>query len=208
MDVGLRLLAVVALVAANGFFVAAEFALVNARKTRIEQLAARGNRAALTVLRASDDRNARTKFLSACQLGVTVASLALGWVGENSVAEALEPVFAAILPSWAPAGVSAHAVAVPVAFAVITFFTISLGELAPKMLALEKAEATALFATPIINVFGFVFSVFIRLLAGFTKQIVKLMGISWQAELAEVYTPEDLKGLIRSSRASAGMRSP
>jgi CBS domain containing-hemolysin-like protein len=205
MDVGLRLLAVVALIAANGFFVAAEFALVNARKTRIEQLAARGNRAALAVLRASDDRNARTKFLSACQLGVTVASLALGWVGENSIAEALEPLFAAVLPSWAPSGVSAHAVAVPVAFAFITFFTISLGELAPKMLALEKAEATALFATPIINVFGFIFGVFIRLLAGFTKQIVKLMGISWQAELTEVYTPEDLKGLIRSSRASGAI---
>src|SRR6187200_782887 len=123
MDVGLRLLAVVALVAANGFFVAAEFALVNARKTRLEQLATRGNRAAQTVLQVSEDRNARTRFLSAVQLGVTVCSLALGWVGENSVAEALEPLFALVLPEGT-AGVSAHAVAVVVAFAAITFFTI------------------------------------------------------------------------------------
>ena len=205
MDVGLRLLAVVALVAANGFFVAAEFALVNARKTRLEQLAARGNRAARTVLQVSEDRNARTRFLSAVQLGVTVCSLALGWVGEFSVAEALEPLFALVLPAGAPSGISAHAVAIPVAFALITFFTISLGELAPKMLALEKAEPVAMFSTPIVNFIAFVLGVFIRLLAGFSRQIVQLFGVTWQAELAEVYTPEDLKGIIRSSRTSGGI---
>ncbi len=205
MDVGLRLLVVIALIAANGFFVAAEFALVNARRTRLEQLAARGNRAALAVLRASENRNARTRFISACQLGITVASLALGWVGENTIAESIEPAFALILPEGTPTGITAHAVAIPVAFAIVTFFTISLGELAPKMLALEKAEAVAMFTTPVINVFAFVFSIFIRLLAGFTKQIAKLLGISWQAELAEVYTPEDLKVMIRSSRASGAI---
>ena len=204
MDVGLRLLAVVALVAANGFFVAAEFALVNARKTRLEQLATRGNRAAQTVLKVSEDRNARTRFLSAVQLGVTVCSLALGWVGENSVAEALEPLFALVLPEGT-AGISAHAVAVVVAFAAITFFTISLGELAPKMMALERAEPIAMFSTPIINFIAFVFGIFIRLLAGFTKRVVQLLGVPWQAELAEVYTPEDLKGMIRSSRASGAI---
>src|SRR5205823_11500872 len=163
----LRLLAVVALVAANGFFVAAEFALVNARKTRLEQLAARGNRAARTVLNVSEDRNSRTRFLSAVQLGVTVCSLALGWVGEYSVAEVLEPLFALILPAGVVSGISAHAVAVPVAFAVITFFTISLGELAPKMLALEKAEPVAMFSTPVVNFIALVLGVFIRFLAGF-----------------------------------------
>ena len=116
MDVGLRLLAVVALVAANGFFVAAEFALVTARKTRIEQLAARGNRAALAVRKAIENPN---KFISACQLGITMASLALGWMGESTVAELLEPLFALALPAGA-AGISAHAVAIPFAFAAIT----------------------------------------------------------------------------------------
>src|SRR5881397_3269921 len=107
MDVGLRLLAVVALVAANGFFVAAEFALVTARKTRIDQLAARGNRAAMAVRRAMDDPN---RFISACQLGITVASLALGWIGEATIASMLEPLLASTAAAGI-AGLTAHAAA-------------------------------------------------------------------------------------------------
>src|SRR5687767_5833509 len=113
MDTGLRLAAVVALVAMNGFFVAAEFALVTARKTRIEQLAANGNGAARAVLTALQDPN---RFISACQLGITVASLALGWIGEEAIAQLLEPPLHQLVPHEI-AGLTAHGIAVPIAFA-------------------------------------------------------------------------------------------
>jgi len=201
MDVGLRLLAVVVLVAANGFFVAAEFALVTARKTRIEQLAARGNRAALAVQRAIANPN---KFISACQLGITMASLALGWMGESTVAELIEPAFALVLPSGV-AGISSHAVALPFAFAAITFLHITLGEQVPKMLALQKGEAAALLTVQPANLFGSVFRVFIHLLEGFTDLVLRALGMRWQAEMHQSYTPQDLKLLIQSSRASGAM---
>ena len=93
MDIGLRIALVLALVAANGFFVAAEFGLVTARKTRLEILAAGGNRAAAASLHALEDPN---RFISACQLGITMASLALGWVGEATIASLLEPPLASL----------------------------------------------------------------------------------------------------------------
>ena len=198
MDIGLRLLAVVALVAANGFFVAAEFALVTARKTRIEQLASKGNRAALAVRRAIDNPN---KFISACQLGITMASLALGWMGEATAAELLEPLFALFLPAGL-AGISSHAVALPFAFALITFLHITLGEQVPKMLALQKGERAALFTVQPTNWFGVIFRPFIRLLEGFTDLVLRSLGMRWQAEMHQSYSPEDLKLLIQSSRAS------
>jgi CBS domain containing-hemolysin-like protein len=201
MDVGLRLLAVFALVAANGFFVAAEFALVTARKTRIEQLAARGNRAALAVRTAIENPN---KFISACQLGITMASLALGWMGESTVAEILEPIFARVLPEGA-AGISAHAVAIPFAFASITFLHITLGEQVPKMLALQRGEAVALLSVQPTNVFGSIFGIFIHALEGFTNLVLRLLGMRWQAEMHQSYTPEDLKLLIQSSRAAGAL---
>jgi CBS domain containing-hemolysin-like protein len=201
MDVGLRLLAVFALVAANGFFVAAEFALVTARKTRIEQLAARGNRAALAVRRAIENPN---KFISACQLGITMASLALGWMGESTVAELLEPPFARLLPADA-AGLSAHAVAIPFAFALITFMHITLGEQVPKMLALQRGESVALLSVQPTNFFGAIFGIFIRLLEGFTNLVLRLLGMRWQAEMHQSYTPEDLKLMVQSSRAAGAL---
>ncbi len=201
MDVGLRLLAVVALVAANGFFVAAEFALVTARKTRIEQLAARGNRAALAVQRALENPN---KFISSCQLGITMASLALGWMGEATAAEILEPLFARFLPAGV-AGVTSHAVALPFAFALITFLHITLGEQVPKMLALQKGEAVALITVQPTNLFGSIFRVFIRLLEGFTDLVLRSLGMRWRAEMHQSYTPQDLKLLIQSSRASGAI---
>jgi CBS domain containing-hemolysin-like protein len=201
MDIGLRLAAVLALVAANGFFVAAEFALVTARKTRIEQLAARGNRAAMAVRRAIDDPN---RFISACQLGITVASLALGWIGESTIAAILEPWLSALLPHEAST-ISAHAIAAPIAFVVITFMHITLGEQAPKMIALQKGEETALVTVGPTNVIGFVFRPFISLLYSFTDFVLRPFGLRWQAEMHQAYTPEDVKLIVQSSRASGGL---
>ncbi|MBM2809462.1 MAG: hypothetical protein HW416_221 [Chloroflexi bacterium] len=201
MDVGLRLAVVLALVAANGFFVAAEFALVTARRTRIEQLAARGNRAAVAVLRAIKDPN---RFISACQLGITVASLALGWIGEGVVAELLEPPLAAVFPQGF-AGLTSHVFAVAIAFTAITFFHITLGEQVPKMLALQKGEATALFTVGPTNLIGLVFRPFIALLYWFTDLVLRLMGTRWQSENHQSYSTEDLKLMLQSSRAAGSL---
>src|SRR5437867_3453960 len=201
MDIGLRLAAVLALVAANGFFVAAEFALVTARKTRIEQLAAQGHRGALAVRRAIEDPN---RFISACQLGITMASLALGWIGEGTIAEIIEPLLRPLVPADLTA-LSAHAIAVPLAFVLITFLHITLGEQAPKMLALQKGEETALVTVGPTNFVGTVFRPFIALLYWFTDFVLRPFGLRWQAEMHQSYTTDDLKLIIQSSRATGSM---
>lgn len=201
MDIGLRLAAVLALVAANGFFVAAEFALVTARKTRIEQLAAQGNRAAMAVQRAIDDPN---RFISACQLGITMASLALGWVGEDTIAQLIESALAAVVPPQFTA-VSSHAIAVPTAFALITFLHITLGEQVPKMVALQKGEQTALFTVGPTDVVGLIFRPFIALLYSFTNVVLRPFGIQWNAETHQAYSSDDIKLIIQSSRTAGGL---
>src|ERR1700758_607874 len=132
-------LLVLALVAANGFFVAAEFSLVAVRRSRVAQLVAAELRNAKALERAVDNLDA---YLAATQLGITISSLALGWIGEPALAHLIEPFLA-----WLPgrlATVGSHAIAVAVAFTIITTLHIVLGELAPKSLALQRSEGTAL----------------------------------------------------------------
>src|SRR5262249_41381248 len=159
------ILLVLLLVLANGFFVAAEFALVTVRATRIEQLVSAGSRPAAVVQRAQRDPN---RFISAAQLGITVASLLLGWIGEETFAALLYPVFLYALPEHG-AWLSAHGVASVVALTLITFLHISLGEQVPKMLALQRAEPVALFTLAPTEVVARVFRPFIALLYGFTN---------------------------------------
>lgn len=196
MDIGLRLLVVLALVATNGFFVAGEFALVTVRKTRIEALAAQGHWGARAVRRALDDPN---RFISACQLGITMASLALGWVGEATVATLLEEPLAVLLAGQA-VGITAHAIAIPLAFAMITFLHITLGEQVPKMIALQRGEAIAFFSVHPTNFVGLVFRPFIAALYWFTYLVLRLLGLRWAAEEHQAYSPEEIKALIRSSQ--------
>ncbi|HEX5834936.1 MAG TPA: CNNM domain-containing protein, partial [Pyrinomonadaceae bacterium] len=127
---------VVFLVLANGFFVASEFALVGVRKSRIETLAKGGDRRAKRLLPLLNNLNA---YISATQLGITLASLALGWIGEPAIAHLLEVPLQGRIPD-----ALLHTIAFAVAFSIITFLHIVLGELAPKTLALELAERTAL----------------------------------------------------------------
>ena len=146
-----KLGAIVALVFLNGFFVAAEFALVKIRLSQLEALADEGNaRAARTQIIAGD----LDAYLSACQLGITLASLGLGWVGEPFLAEILQPAFTL-------AGISSPAVITSVsfllAFSVITFLHIVLGEQAPKILAIRKALPAALIVSGPLRVFYIVF---------------------------------------------------
>ncbi|MCJ7707812.1 MAG: CNNM domain-containing protein, partial [Anaerolineales bacterium] len=123
----LKLAALVVLVAANAFFVAAEFALVSVRRTRIEELVAQGSEAAKWVQKATQDPD---RFIAATQLGITLASLGLGWLGEPALAHLLEPIVA-LVPSSIRSGVS-HGLAAAIAFGAITFLHVVVGELMPK----------------------------------------------------------------------------
>ena len=142
------------IVGLNAFFVASEFALVSVRKPRIETRAEEGSKSAQSALRLL---NNPTRFISAVQLGVTLASLALGWIGEPTVARILEPL-AESIAGEGTAGYIAHGAAIFISFSVITFLHVVLGELVPKMFALEKAETFALFASRPLELFAKTFS--------------------------------------------------
>jgi CBS domain containing-hemolysin-like protein len=190
-----RLAGVLALVFANGFFVAAEFAIVTVRKTRIDQLIAEGNRRARAVRRAVTDPDS---YIAATQLGITMASIGLGWAGEPWLASLLQPAFAALPPPIDIA--TAHTVAVATAFAIITALHIVLGELAPKTIALERAEATALLVVRPTELFMRVFWPFIRLLNGMGRAVVGLIGMRGSGRHALVHSEEELKMLVTASQ--------
>ena len=127
-----NLFVIVFLLFSNGFFVASEFAMVKVRKTRIEQLVNEGNHNAKIALEAIKDLD---KFIAAVQLGVTISSIGLGWVGEGTLARIIEPLFV-FLPGISQ-NIATHTVSVSVSFALITFMHVVIGELIPKSIALE-----------------------------------------------------------------------
>ncbi len=182
------------LVFANGFFVASEFALVGVRRSRIQTLAASGSPSARRLLNLIDNLNA---YISATQLGITMSSLALGWIGE--------PVFAHLLEAplrGRVSDVTLHTISFAVAFTIITFLHIVLGELAPKTLALERAEKVALTISLPMQVFYKVFQWPIRLLDWAGTGTVRLFGLHPTQEHASVYTEDELRNLIDISRKS------
>lgn len=168
--IGLALVA--ALIFANGVFVATEFAYVAARRSRVERRAKAGSRAAKVVLRALD---ALDRYIAASQLGITMASLALGFIGEPILATAIEPTLVALIGSFAPA--AAHAVAVAIAFSLITALHIVFGELAPKTIALQRPEGTALWVAMPMRIFVTIFGPVVNLLNGTGNLILRLVGI-------------------------------
>ncbi|HSE30002.1 MAG TPA: hemolysin family protein [Pyrinomonadaceae bacterium] len=182
------------LVLANGFFVASEFALVGVRRSRIEVLAQSGDGRAKRLLRLLSNLNG---YISATQLGITMASLALGWIGE--------PVFAHILEKPLKGRVSdvtLHAISFAIAFTIITFLHIVLGELAPKTLALERAEKVALAISWPMEFFYKIFRLPIRLLDWAGIRTVRLFGLKPSGEHASVYTEDELRHLIDISQQS------
>jgi CBS domain containing-hemolysin-like protein len=190
-----RLGAVLALVFANGFFVAAEFAIVTVRKTRIDQLIAEGNKGARAVRRAVTDPDS---YIAATQLGITMASLGLGWIGEPALAELVRPALDFLPTHLAEA--TSHSIAVAVAFAIVTALHITLGELAPKTIALERSEATALLVVKPTELFMRVFWPFIRLLNGMGRAVVKAIGLHGSGGHAMVHSEEELKMLVTASQ--------
>ena len=194
----LYILLVFLLVFANGFFVASEFALVGVRRSRIEMLVARGSRSAKRLLMLLDNLNT---YISATQLGITMASLALGWVGE--------PVFAHLLEAPLKGRVSdltLHTISFAIAFAIITFLHIVLGELAPKTLALERAEKVALAVSWPMEAFYKVFRWPIRMLDWSGTKVVRLFGLHPSGEHTSVYTEDELRRLIDVSQQSGQLK--
>ncbi|HKU72305.1 MAG TPA: hemolysin family protein, partial [Pyrinomonadaceae bacterium] len=194
----IKLLAVLLLVAANGFFVAAEFALVGVRASRIETVANQGSRAAKRLMQQLQNLNA---YLSACQLGITLASLGLGWIGEPAIARLLEGPLAGWSEAWR------HGIAIFVAFVIITSLHIVLGEQAPKLIGLARAEKVALAVALPMQLFYRIFSLPIRALDWASARTVRLVGINATGEHGSTYTEEELRRLIDISRESGHLRA-
>lgn len=198
MDLGLalRLGAVLALVAANAFFVAAEFALVSARRTRIDELADAGDRLARVVRRAQDNLD---RAISGTQLGITLASLGLGWIGEPALARSIEPLFGAL--GFAAGPVALHTTALVVAFILITYLHIVLGELAPKTVALLRPETVSRYLAGPLLAFNRVATPAIWLLDGsarlFLRMIRAPVGDTHGVEHA--HSPDEIEVLVRQS---------
>ncbi len=198
----LRLASVLILVLANGFFVAAEFALVAVRRSRVEQLVAAGHPLARVVQRAVDHLDA---YLAATQLGITMASIGLGWIGEPALAGLIEPLFSFLPGAWAVA--SAHALATAVAFAIVTALHIVLGELAPKSLAIQRSEPVALAVAPPLELFYFLFRPAISFLNGMGNLVLRVFGLQPARGEEMVHSPEELELLISESK-KAGVLEP
>jgi CBS domain containing-hemolysin-like protein len=190
-----RLGGVLALVFANGFFVAAEFSIVTVRKTRIDQLVAEGNRRARAVRRAVSDPD---RYIAATQLGITMASIGLGWIGEPALASMIQPTLTFVPAPLAES--TAHSISVAIAFVAITALHIVLGELAPKTIALERSESTALWVVRPTELFMKLFLPFIRVLNGMGRAVVGLIGFRGAEGLAMVHSEEELKMLVTASQ--------
>lgn len=202
LSMALGLVAVLALVAANGLFVATEFAYVAVRRTRVEQLASGGHARARLLLGSLGRLDT---YIAATQLGVTMCSLALGWVGEPALAGLLEPPLERLLGGVAGTA-AAHTIAVAVAFAAITTLLIVFGELAPKQMALARAERTALWMAAPMAVFARVFRPFIWALNGMGLGVARLAGVRPAANAESTLAPEELEIVMEASER-AGLLS-
>lgn len=188
-------LSVLVLVAANGFFVASEFSLVAVRRSRVAELVASGRLNAKALQRAVDNLDAS---LAATQLGITLSSLALGWIGEPALSHLIEPLLAGWAGSFATAG--SHAIAVAIAFSLITALHIVLGELAPKSLALQRSESTALWIVRPLALFLFVLKPAIVVLNGLGNLVLRLCGLQPGAGEESLHSAEELKLLVSASQ--------
>jgi CBS domain containing-hemolysin-like protein len=194
-SIGLGLVAIFALVLLNAFFVAAEFALVGSRETRLREMANAGDRKAALAMKATAQLD---RYISATQLGITLASLGLGWIGEPVLAGGIERFFL-----WLPDSMSAiatHTVAVAFAFAVITTLHIVLGELVPKALAILFPErVSAWVAAPMMG-FAWALHIPITMLNGAANGLLRLAGVRAPSEHERLHSPEEIRMLVEESK--------
>jgi CBS domain containing-hemolysin-like protein len=180
------------LVALNGFFVAAEFALVRSRRARIEELA-RGQKGGARALEELDELS---EYLSACQLGITLASIGIGFLGEPAVADLVEPLF----PESVSHG-AALAISLVISYALTTALHITIGEQVPKIMAITHAEQTAIRIARPLYAFTRLFGPPVRALNAVSNSILRLMGVDPEAQFTEGGSPEELRRLIAESAA-------
>ncbi|WP_237446580.1 hemolysin family protein [Shimazuella alba] len=191
----LQIALVIFLVLLNGFFVASEFAMVRVRSTRIAQLTEEGNFRAKIAQRVLLNLDA---YLSATQLGITLASLGLGWVGESVIAELLKPV----LQNFNLSNSVLHIISSIIAFIAITFLHIVLGEMAPKSLAIRKAEGTTLLVARPMQIFFVVFQPVIWILNHSANLILKFFGVPLEPDHQQAHTEEEIRMLVEQSHKS------
>ncbi|WP_046244612.1 hemolysin family protein [Hymenobacter terrenus] len=193
---GLKILSTVLLVLVNGFFVAAEFALVKVRLSQIELRAKEGNRLARLTLSILQDLEA---YLSASQLGITLASLGLGWIGESVVASIILAAVHALDLNVTPE--LAHQIALPVSFATITVLHIVIGEQAPKMLAIQRPEALSIAIALPLRVFYIISYPFIWILNKLSGLVLRIFGVD-SVHASEAHTSDELRILLDQSKES------
>lgn len=192
--------AVVILVALNAFFVAAEFALVGARKTRLEEMAQRGDRKAALAHKAVKSLD---RYISATQLGITLASLGLGWVGEPALAGVVDGAL-----SWLPARaelIATHAVSAAIAFAIITVLHIVLGELMPKAVALLYPEEVSRWVTAPLMGFNWIMAFPIRVLNGTANRLLAIMRIKSGGDHERLHSPDEIRMLVEQSQEGGSL---
>lgn len=195
MESFLQLLLVIVLILLNSFFVASEFALVAVRRTRIQELVKKGRKRAKLVDKALKSLDV---YISATQLGITIASLALGWVGEPALSHIFAPIF-----EFLPHGnqfISQHTISALISFSIITFLHIVIGEISPKTIALQKAETVSLFIIVPLLAFSHIFKPFIWLLNESGNIVVKILGLHGSNSHPLAHSEEEIKLIINQSQ--------
>ncbi len=199
MNQTLFILLTVALVVLNGFFVAAEFALVKVRRSRIEQMAKDGRLFSVPALWLVDRLD---NSLSVCQIGITLASLGLGWVGEPAIARLLEPALHAV---GITSDVFVHTVSFIVAFSFITAAHLLIGEQVPKILAIRRPEPLSLWCALPLKLFYVLFYPFMLALSAGTSRLLRLFGVAGGAEHGGIHSADELRSLISDSHVHGSL---
>lgn len=192
MGIGLNLVMIAFLILLTAFFVATEFAIVKLRTSRIDQLVQEGRKNALAVQKVTSNLDA---YLSACQLGITITALGLGFLGEPTVEKILLPVFKGLELN----GAISHALSIGIAFIFITFLHVVIGELAPKSLAIQKAEAISFLTAKPIIFFHKIMYPFIWLLNGSANALVRMFGLKPMNEHEEAHSEEEIQLILNES---------
>ncbi len=192
-DILINIFVIAFLLFVNGFFVAAEFALVKVRKTRLEQLCNEGNSSAKRALKLVNNTN---KMLAAAQLGVTIASIALGWVAEATIVQLILPIIK-IFPVL-NGTLTAHVIAVPISFIIVTYFHVLLGEQLPKCLALTHPDRMALWVSSPMDLFITLFKPFVWLLMISSDKLLCAFNVKAD-DASLVHSTEELDMLVDAS---------
>jgi CBS domain containing-hemolysin-like protein len=204
MEILIPIAIIMILVLANGLFVAAEFAIVGAPRASVEHQASQGSRLAQRVLHVLEDPTLQDRYIATTQIGISVASLGLGMYGEHWLADQIQPWFIRFETlGW----IASHTVASVIAVAILTYLHIVIGEMVPKALALQKADKTALYVSPLIRGLQHVILPLVVSLNGVGNRLLRLVGIERrEVERERYHTAEELEFIVRESQEGGLLR--